>query len=344
MKTIKLILTNTLKLFRESLSIFLFILIGIIAASFGILFYSGYFINNHYETYYACEVDISLNNSVPPSVLKQLLAEIVDESSFNKLVMSDKEYFDSDIDILGAYYGNTDNFLLVGSEYSSNETSNVAFLSESIVGRMGYHRNITNEQITYAGKKLTVSGIHRGIYGFCVPPLYYIDNYDVRSIHVEFDDLISDKLKESFEAANVDYRITDNDSPFSSDDFVVSLAIILIIFSLSFVNILMMFSFWNIKMKQTFKVYYIYGCSRLQKFFIVSGQVFFISIIGTFIGSIIFACVCKPLGKLDIVYDGGAGQYISIVLITLAILLVFSVFWGIRSSVKQEKSFVMKEH
>lgn len=343
MKIIKLIFINITKLIRESRSVFIFILTGIIASSFGILFYSGYFMYNHYDTYYACEVDITTDNNNSSEELKQLVKTIISENSFNTLVMSEKDSGFSDTDVLGVYYGKIENFLLTGSEYTSDETEPIAFLSEDIVEQLDYHRNITNEKIVYDGKTFTVSGIHRSFYSFCVPPLYYIENYDVNNIHVELDDIISDNLRNYLDSSDIEYRITNNESPFNSSEFIISLSLIIIIFSLSFVNILMMFSFWNIKMKQTFTVYYIYGCSRLKKFFIVSGQMFFISFTGTIIGSILYACVYKPLGKLKIVYSDDIKAYIPIFLIILAVLLAFSIYWGIKTSLTQKKTFILKE-
>ena len=137
--------------------------------------------------------------------------------------------------------------------------------------------------------------------------------------------------------------MTKNNSPFKSPGFLFCFIIVVAVFALSFINILIMFSFWTIKMKQTFKVYYIYGCDTTKKFFIVSGQVFFISLIGTIIGFIAFLSVYKKLGKLTIVYAESVTNYILVLTFTILLLLLLSIYFGSNIAKTQAISFRAKE-
>lgn len=344
MKIFKLIFFNIYKLFKESSSIPMFILSGIIFASFGIFFYSGYFIYNYYDTNYLCEIDINIDDKKNTSNIKSLIDKIIIENSFNSVVIADNSVNSPEsIKITGLYENEMDKHLLYGSAYKYDEKKSNVILSERAVNQLGFNENITGEKINYELIDYNVLGINTGMYDFCVSPYFYIDNFETKFIHAEFDAIISPNLKNFLENECFYFNIKKNNSPFNSPEFLFGFFIVIAVFTLSFINILIMFAFWNIKMKQTFRVYYIYGCNNIQKFFVVSGQVFFISLFGTIIGFIAFLSVYKKLGELTIVYAESIKNYVIILLFTILMLLLLSFYYGIKVSKTQEVSFRAKE-
>lgn len=344
MKILKLIFFNIYKLFKESRSTFLFILTGIVFASFGVFFYAGYFIYNYYDTNYSCEIDIEIDDTCDIPRLKALIDDIANEKDLTRLIITDSSKNDPESPtITGLYENDQGKHLLYGDAYEYNEIRSYAVLSERTVQQLGFNKNITGENINYAQKDYYITGINTGMFDFCVSPYYFAENFKARYLHAEFEAIISSDLKSVLDKRGFDYRMTENDSPFKSTEFVFCFFIVAAIFSLTFINILIMFSFWTIKMKQTFKVYYIYGCNTMNKFFIVSGQVFFISLFGTVLGFIAFLSLYKKLGKLTIVYSENITNYILIFIFIILVLLLLSVYFGVRVSKTQEVSFRAKE-
>lgn len=344
MKILKLIFFNIYKLYKESRSVLLFILVGIIFASFGIFFYSGYFIYNYYDSNYSCELDINIDNTKDTAQIKSLIDRIATEKKLSKIIITDDSVNDSDLlNITGLYEKNFNNHLIYGNGYQYNEEQPYAILSERAVEQLGFNRNITGEKINYNSLDYNVSGINTGMFDFCVSPYFYAENFNTKYLHAEFDTIISQDLKKTLENESFHYDMTKNNSPFKSPGFLFCFIIVVAVFALSFINILIMFSFWTIKMKQTFKVYYIYGCDTTKKFFIVSGQVFFISLIGTIIGFIAFLSVYKKLGKLTIVYAESVTNYILVLTFTILLLLLLSIYFGSNIAKTQAISFRAKE-
>ena len=344
MKILKLIFLNIYKLFKESRSILFFILAGIIFASYGIFFYSGYFMYNYFDLNYSCELDITVDNNKNTDQLKSLIDEIIDQKGFNRIILcDDPENQLHRSEVIGLYEKNFAKHILYGEAFSYDTDQPYAVVAEETVSELGFTRNITGERISYKSKDFDVKGIYAGFYSLSVPPYFYAENLKTRNIHCEFDDIISAALKNKLKDDGFDFELIQNNMPFKSPEFIFCLFIVIAIFSLSFINILTMFSFWTAKMKQTFKVYYIYGCNHTNKFFIVTGQVFFISLIGTFIGFTVFISTYKLLGKLRIVYDESILNYIFVLLFTVFILLLLSVYFGIKVSKTQEITFRSKE-
>ncbi len=344
MKILKLIFSNIYKLYKESKSVILFILVGVIFASFGIFFYSGYFIYNYYDSNYSCELDINIDDTHNMAQVKSLIDMIAKEKKISRILITDDLVNDSDlINITGLYENDFNNRLIYGNGYQYNEEQPYVILSERAVSQLGFNRNITGEKINYNLLNYNVLGINTGMFDFCVSPYFYIEHFNTKHLHAEFDALVSSKLKKFMENEGFYYEITKNNFPFKSPEFLFCFFIIVAVFALSFINILIMFSFWTIKMKQTFKVYYIYGCNTIKKFFIVSGQVFLISLLGTLIGFIIFLSVYKKLGELTIVYAESVTNYIFVLIFTILLLLLLSIYFGLKISKTQEISFRAKE-
>ncbi|WP_155250179.1 hypothetical protein [Ruminococcus flavefaciens] len=344
MKILKLIFLNIYKLFKESRSVLLFLLAGIIFASFGIFFYSGYFIYNYYDSNYSCELDINIGADKDADDLKSLIDKITKEKKLSRIVITDDSERDPNSPyIIGLYETDFNKRLFYGEGYQYNEEQPYVILSERAVEQLGFNRNITGEKINYNSVDYSVSGINNGMFDFCVSPYFYAENYNAKYLHAEFEAIVSSGLKKNLEKEGYQYEITKNNSPFKSPEFLFCLFIVVAVFALSFINILIMFSFWAIKMKQTFKVYYIYGCNAIKKFFIVSGQVFFISLFGTVLGFITFLSVYKKLGKLTIVYAESVTNYVLILILTILLLLLMSVYFGLKIAKTQEISFRTKE-
>ncbi len=343
MKTLKLILFNTKKLFFESKSMFFFIMIGIIFAVFGIFFYSGYFMNNYYNTTFINELEISLSEKSDVNKLLDLSNKIEEEKGFVRIIASNGQEYEDTVDVVGMYEKNLKEHLFCGEGYFLHEETPCAVLSEYSMEILGYKRNIIGESIKKDNYFFKICGIHRSAFGLCVPMDFYINNYPVKKLYAEFDCPISDDLISILESDNYEYLLMQNESPFDSTEFLTSFFMIIAIFCISFINILMVFSLWETKMKPSFRIYYIYGCSKIQKFFIVSGEFFIVSIFGMLLGIVLFLLLYETLGKLFVIYTGNYTNYIFIAIFVLFILLLFSIYFGYKNMIRQQKLFLMKE-
>lgn len=342
MKIIELILFNTKKMYCESKSMFFYILLGVIFAVFGIFFYSGYFINSFYNTNFTNELYISIEN-INIGEIQDLMNSIVGEVGFENVVVYNDPDYEDNISIVGMYDNKFESHMLCGESYSLDTDIPCAVLSEYSMDRLDIHKNITDEKIEKNGDVFEIIGISKTAFGFCVPIKYYINHYPFKYINVKFNNRISDNLMNSLIRYNYNYELIKNESPFESIEFMTSLFIAIAIFCLSFINIIMFFSLWNIKMKPSFRVYYIYGCNKITKFLIVSGEFFLVSIIGTLISFGLFMSVYKLFGKLTIVYAENIVNYLYVLLLIIFILLIFSLYFGWKNAIKQRQFFRMKE-
>ena len=343
MKIFKLILFNTKKLFFESKKMSFFIIIGITFAAFGVLFYSGYFMNTFYNTTFINELEITSFKKIDINTLSSLFDKIADEKGFVRMIAYNNEDYEDAVDIIGMYEKNFEDNILCGKAYSLHDNTPCGIISEYSMDILGYNKNITGEIIERNGIEFKICGIHSSILGFCVPMEYYINHYPLNKIHVEFDHNISNSLLDTLKADNYEYKIIENVSPFESMEFMTNLIIAISIFCISFINILMIFSLWEEKMKPSFRIYYIYGCSKIQNFFIVSGEFYIVSVFGTLLGESLFLSLYRQLGKMTLIYIDNYKNYLYITLFILFILLIFSVCFGYKNMIRQQILFRTKE-
>ena len=339
---LKLIFYNIKKLCTESPSVFLFILIGTICACFGIFFYSGYFIYNHFALTSNYELSAQITENVQPEALQELIGQIIAEPGFRSILISGGNDDPEKPSVFGMYHSELEKRIICGEQYAADDPEPNAMLSELTVSQLGYHSSMVGETVSTEYGDFHVSGICSIVSGIYVSPQYYISHYPVRSISAEFDSAVSDSSVQILQNATDVFSVQNHTSPFSSPEFWSGFLTCILIFSIAFLNIMTMFSFWEIKMQQTFRVYYIYGCMRFQKFVISFGEVFLISLFGLLAAFGCFAALYRKLGALEIVYAGSFREYLVVLLFVLLIITGQSVYFGLRSAWRQQMLFTEK--
>ena len=339
---LKLIFLNIKKLCRESTSMFLFILIGTICACFGIFFYSGYFIYNHFALTSNYEIEATVPESVQPEALQAIIQKLIEEPGLQCIRLSDKMNDPSKPSVFGMYYKDLKKRLICGEQYAPDDPEADAMLTDSKVSQLGFQSNIVGQTVETELGNFRITGLFVDVNGIYVSPMYYITHYPVREISAEFDSAVSEAGMQALQNAPFDISMQNNSSPFRSAMFWSGFLTCVLILCIAFLNIMTMFSFWEIKMRQTFRVYYIYGCTRMQKFVISFGEIFLISVSGLLVALGLFAALYRKLGALTIVYADSFREYLIMLLFVLAIITGLSVYFGLRSACRQQELFTEK--
>ena len=253
MYLLKLVFRNIIKMYRESRAIFLYISFGIIAAVFGILFYSGYLMSYFSSGYAVNELSIDIGPEQSRESVVQIVSEIMDESSFKRInLYSGDTRSNGGLTVTGMYDASPENRLGYGELYNKTETGAYAVMSYTTARDLGITGVITGRKIVYDGREYEITGMYDEIFEIFIPPLCFTENYDVRRINAEFNEKLTDEFLLKLKEHNLKYTVKNNSNIFNSEDFVISFVIVVLIFSVSFINILVMFSFWKTRMKNTF--------------------------------------------------------------------------------------------
>lgn len=345
MKIILLLFSNIRGMFKESRSVALVIVIGIAFSCFGIVFYSGYFMYNFDATNWQCEVTVYADKNINDDKMSKLIDALCNdgEKGAIRLVVSQNAEYYKNVDIVGLYERNYDQFLLCGSGFIPQENEADAIVSEMSVSMLGYDHNIIGEKINVQGYELTVKGLHKFQNGCCVPIKYYLNYFHVNNIKAEYDTRISAKLEKLLNESNCTYDIQYNDNPFMSIEFIIPFIQVVMIFCISFINVLLMFSFWRVKMQQTFRVYYICGCNKFKKFLLIMLQVLFFELLGLIVGGVLFILLFNKFSSLTLIYSGNNTYYLFVLLFVLIMLIIFAIIFALKSSCKKQNIRIIKE-
>lgn len=333
MYLLKLVFRNIIKMYRESRAIFLYISFGIIAAIFGLLFYSGYLMTYFSSGNTINELSIEFENEESKELILQIISDTMNESSLDSVyVYSGNQGGNGEIVTVGMYDARYNEHMCYGKFYEKTETKPYAVISDVTAERLGIFGVVEGKEIAIGDIKYEILGMHRSAQEICIPPLYYIENFDVNSIRAEFNKRLSDKFLSKIENYGIKYKLKNNEDIFSSGEFVFNFIMVILIFSVSFLNIFAMFSFWKTRMKNTFSVYFICGCKNLEKLILISGIVTVTIIINSMIGFGAFLILFRKFTNLGVIARLPYMNYLMVFLFVLMILVVYACIFGVYHS------------
>lgn len=333
MYLLKLVFRNIIKMYRESRAIFLYISFGIIAAVFGILFYSGYLMSYFSSGNAVNELSIDISPEQSRDSVVQIVSEIMDESSFKSInLYSGNTRSFGGISVTGMYDASAEKRMGYGEIYDKYETGSYAVVSDSVASQLGITGVLTGRKIVYDGREYEITGMYSWPFDIFIPPLCFTEIYDVRRIDAEFNEKLTDEFLLKLKEYDLKYSVKNNSNIFNSGDFVFSFVIVVLIFSVSFLNILVMFSFWKTRMKNTFTAYHICGCKESEKMILVTGIVAVTMLINSFTGLAAFMLLFRKLVEFEVVADLPLKNYMLVFACIVFLLMAYAVVFGAYSS------------
>lgn len=332
----KLIIRNIFKMYKESKSIFIYIILGIITSVYGIMFYSGYLMTDFFSQTNNYELTVNLNMYNKETVY-DIASEIMNSKSLEYISLSSDSVDSNGIKITGMYDVSFSQHILYGNFYNINDTEPQVIISDYTAKMLGYTGVLMGKKIDINNEIFEIIGIHSFTDDICFPPYYYIENNKVTKLKANFNNKLSEKTLSFLDNNKINYELKNNSNIFSSPVFLLNFIIVMMIFSISFLNIIALFSFWKIRMKNTFMAYHICGCGNKEKIMIISGTLILIILISSFIALGLFLISFPKLVNFKIISDLPSVNYIYIFLSVVIILSLYSVLFGIHSTKTKSK-------
>ena len=352
MKTIFCAIHNIKKLIKQHIFLFCIICIGIAMSTFGILFYTGYISNYFCDSEDGQTVNISIKDNNDISRINDLADDLYNIDGFNYIAVSGEDYQEYDTlnsnCILGEYSADFDDNLLVGDAFDFNSMDNVALITEYAVMNMEIDGNPVGTKVNNDSLKV-VGVLNFNLYeGYIVPVKYYINNFETKVFYVKYSnaqgdeirDLINEKLSgysDIIEDCSFEYS-----SPFDNSDFVMIFMQILLIFCVAVINIFTMISFWVKSLKNEFKIYMVYGSSKMRIIVIMMLQSIILFVLSSLLGIILFFVCSGVFVDFGIIIRGHIFTYVTAYAIVLLISVVQSFILALRAA-RQQEIYKIKE-
>lgn len=353
MNELRIAFANVKKLFKNNTIIAVIIISSIMISIFGILFYSGYFLLDYYSANSSKEsmILIQSENETDRSNIEKTVNYlnsiekpiIMSVSLYPDVYTETKGYSSNEARIIGKYDINYNSALLCGDNFSILSNTNEVLVDSFSISNDKYTYAPIGEEINIYGNTFKIKGIFSPGYetDYIVPISYYATNFTTKSIIINFSncsnndiDLIKTELENLLKSSDI--ICTKNANPLKSIDFLSQFFQILLIFCISFLCIFLMINFWVAKMKQTFSVYAVCGCTPKKKMRIIMIQLFMVFSLGTVLGFSFFISFLKLLGKLNLVSTITIMDYVIIVIIVLIILCFYSLLFAIKKSKEKD--------
>lgn len=292
-----LIKNNLLKLIQHHFGLFLIVILSLAFSTFGVLFFSGYFAYSYYSIIGInnCEIQIDVKPESSKKEIARLITELSssDFSSITSMTVSDGNPQNSlDVEIsskpIGKTYFDNTKGLLTGRSFTKNENNPVMLLSEDMAASLEIPNPLMSS-ITVDSIDYTIVGILLNAEPtYIIPTQYYIQHYPVTKIKSSYlsempRDSIT-KLLDNFDSIVSSCNVVFVGSPFLSEDFIVELVQILLIFSFTFLNIASVIMLWQKLFGRQYSIYWILGCPYKLAIGCIFIQILIIILIGILLG------------------------------------------------------------
>ena len=248
---------NNIRLMLKNKSIMMLIIFTSITLSvLGILFYSGYFLYDYYQSQTENQVEIYLQKSTQSSDIIRVIEELsLKEKDISDMCVSNGKL--SEGKLIGEYNKTWKEHMLVGQCYSINDNRPYLLMAEYQVDNIeGYEKPVDN---------------------YILPVYYYINNYPTDYIMIKYNNRKNSSKIEKTLAQNTivkKYNMK-RSTPFLSEDFMGAFVQILLIFAAVIINVLCMTYAWLSTFNRKFKIYAICGATKkdiIRKYEIVYQQ------------------------------------------------------------------------
>lgn len=346
MKTIFCAIHNIKKLIKQHIFLFCIICIGVAMSTFGILFYTGYISNYFCGSEDGQTINISIKDNADKSRINDLAADLYNINGFNYIAVSGEDYQEYDTSnsncVLGEYSADFNENLLVGDTFDFNSTDNVALITEYAVMNMEIEGNPVGTKVNNDSLKV-VGVLNFNLYeGYIVPVKYYINNFEAKVFNVKYSEEQRSEIKDIINEKLSDYSdIIENcsfeySSPFANNDFIITFIQILLIFCIAIINIFTMISFWVKSLKNEFKIYLIYGSSKMRIIATIMLQSIILFVLSSLLGITAFLVCSGVFVDLGIIISGHIFTYITAYAIVLLISIIQSFVLALRAAQQQE--------
>lgn len=353
MKAVICAVHNLKKFISQHFFLFLIIFIGIAFSVFGILFYSGYIANYFCDTSEIQTVTIKIKNNSDKSTINSLVTDLYNISGFNNIVLSNDEPEKYDVlgslSVIGEYDTDFKDNLIVGNSFDFNSTEKSTLITEYATANLEIQGNPVGS--TLSSDKLTVIGVLiSNIYeGYIVPVKYYISNYETTHINIGYSTTLGHDLKSivaektsAYSDIITDYMFKNESNPFYNSDFVFTFLQIMLIFFIAIINIFTMIFFWLKTLKNEFKIYMIYGASKINIIITTVLQSLILFLMSSLFGALIFVFLSPSLAQLGIIIEGHFYTYLVTFLIIFLISIINSLVIALKTA-NQQNIYIIKD-
>ncbi len=352
---------NIKSLIHHHCFLFIVILFSVALSSFGIFFYSGYFLYSYYDTVglNRNHLSIQLQDGTQPEAISEIIQQLtsIGTDQVRKLTVHENSdiqrngsYSAQSIPVIGVYRPEYAKRVLLGRFFTPQENAPSIVLSEFITEVLEFHQSPVGSSISIGGDEFKVIGMISHSYedGYLIPIEYYIKHFPASLIDIIYvPELSRSKLKNICEALSqnsniLSCEITSPSSPFLSSDFMLSFLQIILIFCAAFINIISMLYFWNRLCRQTYRIYSICGSSPGQKFSIILMQTLALMVPSVAAGFLLFTALLPVLGHLKLVYASHMENYLFIGAVLMIIVFCASILLAVRN-LKEREIYIIKE-
>lgn len=361
MKILTAAYRNIKSLIRHHCFLFIVILFSVALSSFGIFFYSGYFLYSYYETtgMNRNHVSIQLQDGTQPQAVSEIIQQLtsIGTDQVQKLTVQETSdipkngsYSAQTLPVIGIYRPEYAKRLLLGRFFTPQENAPSIILSEFITEALEFHQSPVGSSISIGEAEFKVIGMISHSYedGYLIPMEYYIRHFPTSCIDITYlPEFSRSQLKDicSTLAQNsniLSCEITSPSSPFLSADFLLSFLQIILIFCAVLINIISMLYFWNRLCRQTYQIYSVCGGSPGQKLGVTLLQTLSLTIPSIAFGFLLFASLLPVLGRLQLVYASHIENYLFIGAVLMVIIFGASLLLAARN-VKEREIYIIKE-
>lgn len=331
---LKLMISNSSK-------IFFIVVSSIIMSTFGLLFYSGYFLYNYYLNESGTTITLSIDNTENRNEIINLINSLK-VSEVNYVRVFDKE----NNNFFGEYNSSWDSSILFGENHSWDDNNANVLLPEYLVDFVEDGESPLGMKTKVDGIDISVKGVipYSERDGYILPIMYYVSNLNVSDIIYSYrNKLDNDQITKVRNLVNnncVSHCNIESENPFGDGDFIKTFIQILMIFIVIIVNVFCMIYYWVMHFKRYYKIYAICGNSKEDIIKIIALQTFAVMIVGAIAGNTLFGVFRRLISKYELVYQGDYSIYNMITVVMLIILMLFSLLLA-KKAVKSDSLYNM---
>lgn len=313
MKLIYLILKNISNTVTQKKFTCFIVVFSSAVISYGILFYAGYLFYSYYDKV-GDEVDklnITLEKNVDTKDIQDILNKLTTNDATNSIIVSEEEYDRMDGRVIGAYHENYQERMMAGQYYTKTDCESKMILPEYMVEELiGSGKNPIGKSVKIEDQNFVIAGVvsYFQVDGYEVPVTYYLENYKVSYIRINYSKSLSSAEKDTFQNVlsqneNVkEYTVECNKPALLSFRFWIDFIQIFIIFLLMIFNLFFILVFWIKSQRRKYNIYSVLGCSKGKLVMIMVLQNSIILLLGNIIGFFVFVLTFPVLTKLNLIY------------------------------------------
>lgn len=299
---------------------------------FALLFFTGYFAHDYYEGEQGSFITIECTKNADLQEKESLLRRLKeDKRGLHRLAL----YSENNENIVGEY--NTDwnngNIAVIGKSYSFEEKKPYVILTVENVDFVNDGESPIGKKIIYENDKFEVKEVveyTEDSEGYCVPPFYFLKNYDISEIKCSFDNYMSAKeireLKKDLKKSAVIQKIEIHnlESWFFTGDFWGVFYQLILIFGIIMLNVFFLETHWIFQFNKNYAIYKVCGASQHTIRNIVVIQTAVLSMISIGIGNVIFWITRHITKTLPLVSQNHLEIYGQVSVCIFLLLLYFS--------------------